>query len=110
GLRDIERFPLRHTWDDIDEHHVVDIPLSQSLRGRASDVASSDDGDFRSRHHPTSAQKYSHARANHLGDLGTLPLRALRAQGAPRHCQCPPSCSVHPATLKLIVQTKFSPS
>ena len=52
-LRDIERFALRHAFDDIDQHDVVGILLRQPLRRRSADIACSHHGDFRSPHTPS---------------------------------------------------------
>ena len=45
-LHDVQRLPLRHALDDVDEDDVGDVALDETLGRRRPDVARSDDRDL----------------------------------------------------------------
>ena len=50
GLRDIERFALRHAFGDVEHHHIAQLLQADEVGQRAADLTGTNQGDLVTRH------------------------------------------------------------
>src|SRR5207248_7349223 len=55
-LRDIQRFPLRQAFDDVEHHHITEFLQPDEKSQRAADLATADERDFVAGHECSCAE------------------------------------------------------